>query len=168
MLVLQPIMSGTSTFLTNYPLLNSLLLNEVNAGSFVRKLINEIDNVHGQNRLFWPNLQQVKPLRKQLSLTVSYNLFVYWCNCGYTYSFKWIFLLKEKIILFFIKVIIHFKFDNIILLTDFWKKINESSESYTYPNFLRQPVSISSIGVIEVGQYYNYLLKRNVIKSTKN
>jgi hypothetical protein len=45
-------MSGTSTFLTNYALLTSLLLDEVNAGSFVRKPVNKIDNVHGQNRLF--------------------------------------------------------------------------------------------------------------------
>jgi len=52
MLVLQPIMSGTSTFLTNYPLLTSLLFYEVNTGSFIRKPINKIDNIHGQNRLF--------------------------------------------------------------------------------------------------------------------
>jgi hypothetical protein len=45
-------MSGTSAFLTNYPLLTSLLFDELNAGSFVRKPINKIDNVHGQNRLF--------------------------------------------------------------------------------------------------------------------
>jgi hypothetical protein len=70
MLVLQSIMFGTSTFLANYPLLTSLLFYEVNAGSFIKKSINKIYNIHDENRLFESNLQQVKPLRKQFSLTV--------------------------------------------------------------------------------------------------
>jgi hypothetical protein len=45
-------MLDSSTLLTNDPLLDSLFFDEFNTGSFVWKPINEIDNIHGQNRLF--------------------------------------------------------------------------------------------------------------------
>jgi hypothetical protein len=50
-------MFATGALLTDDSLLYSLLFDEFNARNFVWKPINEIDNVHGQNRLFWPNLQ---------------------------------------------------------------------------------------------------------------
>jgi hypothetical protein len=40
---------------------------------------------------------KLNPLRKQLSLTVSYNLFGYWCNCGYTY-FLFLYMFEKRII----------------------------------------------------------------------
>jgi hypothetical protein len=43
---------ATGALLTDDPLLDSLLFDEFNAGNFVWKPINEIDNIHGQNRLF--------------------------------------------------------------------------------------------------------------------
>jgi len=58
-------MSEATTFLTDNSLLGSLFFDEVNKGSFFRKPINKIDDVHGQNRLFCSNLQQIKTLRKQ-------------------------------------------------------------------------------------------------------
>jgi hypothetical protein len=45
-------MLGTCAFLTDDTLLDSLHFDEFNTGSFVWKPINEIDNIHGQNRLF--------------------------------------------------------------------------------------------------------------------
>jgi hypothetical protein len=45
-------MLAAGTLLTDDPLLDSLLFDEFNAGSFVWKPIGEIDDVHCQNRLF--------------------------------------------------------------------------------------------------------------------
>jgi hypothetical protein len=56
-LIFKPIMFATGALLTDDSLLYSLLFDEFNARNFVWKPINEIDNVDGQNRLFWPNLQ---------------------------------------------------------------------------------------------------------------
>jgi hypothetical protein len=42
---------AATALLADDSLLNSLFFDEFNTGSFVWKPINEIDNVHGQNRL---------------------------------------------------------------------------------------------------------------------
>jgi hypothetical protein len=51
-LVFKPIMLVSSTFLTDDPLLDPLFFDKYNTGRLVWKPINEIDNIHGQNRLF--------------------------------------------------------------------------------------------------------------------
>jgi hypothetical protein len=43
---------ATGALLTDDSLLDSLLFDEFNTRIFVWKPINEIDNIHGQNRLF--------------------------------------------------------------------------------------------------------------------
>tara|TARA_R110000823_G_C15678893_1_gene474004 strand:- start:22 stop:159 length:138 start_codon:yes stop_codon:yes gene_type:complete len=45
-------MLDSSTLLTDHPLLDPLFFDEFNTGKLVWKPINEIDNIHGQNRLF--------------------------------------------------------------------------------------------------------------------
>jgi hypothetical protein len=52
LLVIKPVMLATSTSFTADSMLHSLLLYIPYTRSFVRKSIDEIDNVHGQNRLF--------------------------------------------------------------------------------------------------------------------
>ncbi|PZX49101.1 hypothetical protein LV84_04289, partial [Algoriphagus ratkowskyi] len=52
LLVFKPVVFVPSTLLTTDPLLDSLLLDEFNTGNFVWEPIIEIDNIHGQNRLF--------------------------------------------------------------------------------------------------------------------
>ena len=51
-LVFKPVVFATGALLTDDSLLDSLFFDEFNAGSFVWKPIDEIDDVHGQNRLF--------------------------------------------------------------------------------------------------------------------
>jgi hypothetical protein len=50
-------MFATGALLTDDSLLDPLLFDEFNARSFIWKPINEIDNVDGQNRLYWLNFQ---------------------------------------------------------------------------------------------------------------
>jgi hypothetical protein len=85
-LIFKPIMIQSSTLLTDNSLMDPLFFDEFDTRRFVWKSINEIDNIHGQNRLFRPNLKRVKTSIKQLSPTVNKNLFGYWCLCGYTYK----------------------------------------------------------------------------------
>jgi hypothetical protein len=64
---------------------------------------------------------------KKLSIDVNYPKFKNWCDAS-----KFVFAKVNDTTV-------------IELFFDIDKVKNESSESYTYPNFLRQPVSISSI-----------------------
>jgi len=52
MLIFKPVVFEATTSFTGNPLMDSLSLDELNTRSFVWKPIDEIDDVHGQNRLF--------------------------------------------------------------------------------------------------------------------
>ncbi len=55
LLVFKPVVFGTATAFAVDTFLNSLVFDERNASRFVREPIVEIEDIHGQNRLFRPN-----------------------------------------------------------------------------------------------------------------